>query len=167
MESIQGETVVWRGRPSWKALLLYYILWSLVSLVPAALWIVLQNAGTDVPATWFFGATLVGLVVTYVGGWIKRATTRYTVTDRRITIRTGLASRSERSTHVDRVQNVHMRQGVFERILGIGNVDWDTAGTGEAEADFTFRGIDDPSHLVQLVDRYYGRAASETARPPV
>ncbi len=51
-------------------------------------------------------------------------------------------------------------------MLGIGDVDWDTAGTDASESDFTFRGIDDPSALVRVADRYYGVAAvHETAAP--
>jgi uncharacterized membrane protein YdbT with pleckstrin-like domain len=148
--SANGETIVWQGHPSWKALLLYYVKWTLISLIPVAVWVGLNAAG---------------LVLTYVGGWIKRRTTRYLVTDRRIHIRTGLVSRNERTTHVDRVQNVNLRQTILQRMLGIGDVDWDTAGTDAADADFTFRGVDDPSGLVHAADRYYGVAAvHETAQ---
>jgi uncharacterized membrane protein YdbT with pleckstrin-like domain len=74
-------------------------------------------------------------------------------------------SRHERTTHVDRVQNVNLRQGILQRLLGIGDVDWDTAGTDASDADFTFRGVDDPSGLVRAADRYYGVAAvHETAQ---
>ena len=53
-------------------------------------------------------------------------------------------------------------------MLGIGDVDWDTAGTDASDADFTFRGIDDPSALVHAADRYYGVAAvHETAQRDV
>jgi uncharacterized membrane protein YdbT with pleckstrin-like domain len=103
-------------------------------------------------------------VLTYVVGWIKRQTTRYLVTDRRIHIRTGMMSRNERTTHVDRVQNVNLNQTIVQRMLGIGDVDWDTAGTDASDADFTFRGVDDPSSLVRVADRYYGvDSVQETA----
>jgi uncharacterized membrane protein YdbT with pleckstrin-like domain len=162
MTTPEGETVVWQGHPSWKSMLLFYIKWTVASLIPVAVWVVLRVSGTHVSATIFFAVTVVAILLTYVVGWIKRATTRYMVTNRRISIRTGIAARNERTTHVDRVQNVHMSQGLFQRILGIGNVDWDTAGTDAPDADFTFRGIDDPSRLVQLVDRYHGTPVQET-----
>ena len=165
MSTLDGETVVWQGHPSWKSMLIFYVKWTIVSLIPVAAWVVLRAAGHDVSWTVFFGLTAIGIVLTFAVGWIKRATTRYMVTNRRISIRTGIASRSERTTHVDRVQNVHMRQGLFQRILGIGNVDWDTAGTDEPDSDFSFAGIDDPSKLVAMVDRYYGETVRETAGP--
>jgi uncharacterized membrane protein YdbT with pleckstrin-like domain len=163
MDVPEGETLVWRGHPSWKSMLLFYVKWTIASFVAVAAWVVLHAAGQKESPTWFFTATAIFLVITYLVGWIKRRTTRYLVTDRRISIRTGLASRDERHTHVDRVQNVNMRQGIFQRLLGIGDVDWDTAGTDAGDADFTFRGIDDPSSLVQKADRFYGENVRETA----
>ena len=166
--SVGAEITDWQGHPSWKAMLLFYIKWTLLSLIPVAAWVALDAAGTDVAATWFAVATGIGLVLTYVVGWILRRTTRYLVTDRRIHIRTGIMSRNERTTHVDRVQNVNLNQTIFQRMLGIGDVDWDTAGTDASDADFTFRGVDDPSALVHAADRYYGVAAvHETAQRDV
>jgi uncharacterized membrane protein YdbT with pleckstrin-like domain len=164
----EPEITIWQGHPSWKSMLVFYVKWTILSLVPIAIWAVLDAAGQSFSAKWFAIVTAVGLVLTYIVGWIRRQTTRYLVTDRRIQIRTGIAARSERTTHVDRVQNVHLRQTVIQRILGIGNVDWDTAGTDASDADFTFRGIDDPSALVLAADRYYGVAAvHETAQRDV
>ncbi|HET6847979.1 MAG TPA: PH domain-containing protein [Gaiellales bacterium] len=154
MEVLQGESVVWKGHPSWKALLLYYLKWTLVSLIPAAIWVGLDRAMSGPPSPTIFAAlTLLGLILTYIGGWIKRATTHYTVTDNRIHIRTGLVSRREHSTQLSRVQNVNVTQTIMQRLLGIGDVDWDTAGTEEAESDFRFVGIEDPSSLVRIVDQ--------------
>jgi uncharacterized membrane protein YdbT with pleckstrin-like domain len=153
VETLAGERVIWQGNPSWKALLLYYFKWTIVSLIPVAVWIVLDQVMSDPPsATWFLAVTVVGLLATYVVGWIKRSTTRYRVTDRRIQIRTGLLSKSESSANLTRVQNVNVNQSALQRMLGIGNVDWDTAGSDAGDADFTFYGVEDPSRLVHLVD---------------
>src|SRR5581483_10068093 len=114
MSTLDGETVVWQGHPSWKSMLIFYVKWTIVSLIPVAVWVVLRAAGHDVSWMVFFGLTAIGIVLTFAVGWIRRATTRYMVTNRRISIRTGIASRNERTTHVDRVQNVHMRQGLFQ-----------------------------------------------------
>jgi uncharacterized membrane protein YdbT with pleckstrin-like domain len=64
-----------------------------------------------------------------------------------------LVSRREHSTQLSRIQNVNVTQSLFQRLLGIGDVDWDTAGTEEASSDFTFRGVDDPSALARIVDQ--------------
>ena len=163
MATLEGETVVWQGHPSWRAMLLFYVKWTLISLIPVAIWVILDRTGVHTSSIPFDVVTVALLVLVFAVGWLKRVTTRYMVTNRRIAIRTGLVSRNERTTHVDRVQNVHMSQTLFQRLLGIGNVDWDTAGTDAPDADFTFRGIDDPSQLVHMVDRYYGSPVHETA----
>ncbi len=153
MDVLQGESVIWKGNPSWKGLLLYYVKWTVASLLPVALWVLLDRTMNKPPsATIFIAVTVLGLVVTYVIGWIRRTTTRYTITDQRIHIRTGIVSRREHSTQLARVQNVNISQSIFQRILGIGDVDWDTAGTEASGADFRLRGIDDPSALVRVVD---------------
>jgi uncharacterized membrane protein YdbT with pleckstrin-like domain len=171
METPQGETLVWKGHPSWRAMLLFYVKWTIIALIPAAIYVALQAAGQDSSVTWLGGATVIALVLVYVIGWVLRRTTRYLVTDRRISIRTGLFARNERTMHVDRIQNVNMSQNFFQRLLGIGDVDWDTAGTDAPESDFTFRGIDDPSALVRLADRFTLEAmragtGTSTATPP-
>jgi uncharacterized membrane protein YdbT with pleckstrin-like domain len=154
MDVLQGETIIWKGHPSWKALLLYYLKWTVVSLIPVAVWVVLDRAMSSPPSALIFVAvTVAGLVLTYGIGWIKRATTRYNVTDDRIHIRTGIVSRREHSTQLSRIQNVNVTQSMFQRLLGIGDVDWDTAGTEETASDFTFHGVDDPSELARLVDQ--------------
>ena len=153
MDALTGEQVVWQGNPSWKALFLYYVKWTVASLIPVAVWIILNQFMSDPPSVfWFLLVTIAGLAATYVIGWIKRVTTRYRVTDRRIQVRTGLLSRSDSSANLGRIQNVNIHQSVFQRLLGIGNVDWDTAGSDVGDADFTFYGVDDPSRLVNLVD---------------
>ena len=103
-------------------------------------------------STIFFGADRAGLVLHLRGRLARRATTRYNVTDRRIHIRTGIVSRHEHSAQLGRVQNVNVTQTMFQRLLGIGDVDWDTAGTEEASSEFRFRGVDDPSAIVRVVD---------------
>ena len=54
-------------------------------------------------------------------------------------------------TRIDRVQNVNTNQGPLERVLRVGTVDFDTAGTDDS--DFTFTGIADPHEIVTAVDR--------------
>jgi uncharacterized membrane protein YdbT with pleckstrin-like domain len=162
MDVLQGETVAWQGHPSWKALLLYFVKYTLISLIPIAVWVAIDKGTSSRPGlTIFLALTFCGLVLTYGIGWIRRVTTRYTITNSRIHIRTGIVSRREHSTQLSRIQNVNVNQSLFERLLGIGDVDWDTAGTEEAGADFTLRGIDDPSNVVRIVDERLQASASQ------
>ena len=104
--------------------------------------VVTRISGGGVQAGWVGAAVLVVFVVVLVWGLIRRISTTYTITNRRLTIRSGLLSREMHETRLERVQNVNSRQRLLERILGVGTVDFDTAAG--AAYDFTFRGVDDP-----------------------
>jgi hypothetical protein len=60
-----GETTVWQGHPSWKAMLLFYVKWTLISLIPIAAWVVIDVAGSSVSATYFALATIVMVCLSF------------------------------------------------------------------------------------------------------
>ena len=112
----------------------------------------------SVQIAWVVAGVVAVLLVAFVIALIRRLATTYTNTEQRLTIRFGLISNDQHETRLERVQNVNSRQGVFDRMLGIGTVDFDTAGG--AGFDFAFRGIAKPDDIVRLVDR----AIQERAR---
>ena len=108
-------------------------------------------AKDSVQVPWVVAAVLAVLVIAFLIALIRRLATTYTITSSRLTIRFGLLSRELHEARLERVQNVNSRQGVLDRMLGIGTVDFDTAGG--AGFDFAFRGIAGPENIVRLVDR--------------
>jgi uncharacterized membrane protein YdbT with pleckstrin-like domain len=124
----------------------------LVAAIAAGVLAGLVSAAVSGPVsvTWVVVAVLVvfGFVVT--GGVIRRKRTTYTITSQRLTIQLGLMSRELHETRLDRVQNVNSRQSVLQRLLGVGTVDFDTAGS--AAFDFSFRGVAHPHRIVRTVD---------------
>ena len=70
---------------------------------------------------------------------IKRIATVYTITDSRLNIKRGIIARKVQETRLQRVQNVNFTQGVYERLMQIGNVEFTTAGT--EESNFVFAGV--------------------------
>jgi uncharacterized membrane protein YdbT with pleckstrin-like domain len=56
------------------------------------------------------------------------------------------------------VQNVNTNQTVVSRILRVGTVDFDTAGTDDS--DFTFTGVGNPHEVVEAVDRAQREASA-------
>jgi uncharacterized membrane protein YdbT with pleckstrin-like domain len=163
MEALEGEEIIWRGHPSWRADLAFLLKWGLIALLPAIIAGVVRGAGhgTGLALYQWILITIVLIVVLLLVDYIRRAATVYTATTRRIHIRRGILSRREQSTHLDRVQNLNTSQSLLGRLLGVGTVDFDTAGTGEREADFSFRGVVDPHELVHKLEPYYGRAIEE------
>ena len=108
------------------------------------------------------GVVLIALVV--LAGLIKRTATDYMVTNQRLYIRRGILSKKVQQTRIDRVQNVNTEQRFRDRLLRVGTVDFDTAGTDDSE--FRFVGISDPVKVAAAVDRRTQRGgATESAWP--
>ena len=77
--------------------------------------------------------------ITVLAGLVKRIATVYTITDRRLNIKRGIIARKVQETRMQRVQNVNFNQGVYERAMQIGDVEFTTAGT--EESNFVFAGV--------------------------
>ncbi len=146
------EIVFFRGHPSWRSTLDFYAKGFVAAVIAGALaGAVTAVASGHVMAEWIIVVVLVILVVVLLAGLINRARTTYMITSERLTIHTGLVSRDVRQTRLDRVQNVNARQSMLERLLGVGTVDFDTAGG--VDYDFTFHGVANPPEIVRTVDR--------------
>ena len=112
---------------------------------------------------WVVAAVVAVFGFVLLAGAIRRARTTYTVTNERLMIQHGLLARSHREARIERVQNVHSRQSVLERVLGIGTVEFDTAG--EAGYEFAFRGIRSPREVVRTVDAALRERPQEDVPP--
>ena len=145
MELHPGEEVVFEGHPSWRSLLAYYSGGVGVAIVAGVvLWLI---SGAALGGGGF--VVVLGLVL--LVGFVRRMATVYMVSTQRLWIRTGILSKHVQQTRIDRVQNVNTDQRLLERIMRIGTVDFDTAGTDDSE--FRFVGISNPSEVVAAVDR--------------
>ena len=151
MDLHPGEQVVFEGHPSWRALLALYIGGIVVAVIIGAVVGLVASAWIGVVV----GAVLVGLLLVY--GFVRRMSTTYLVSTQRLYIRRGLLSKRMQQTRIDRVQNVNTAQSLRERLLRVGTVDFDTAGTDDSE--FRFVGIANPSTVVAAVDRAQREAA--------
>ena len=92
------------------------------------------------------------------------SSTKYLITTQRLRISRGIVSKNVQETRLERVQNVNYEQGVLDRLLGVGTVDFDTAGTDDSE--FRFEWVNDPEQVVRAVDQAVeeARAAAQTPR---
>ena len=95
------------------------------------------------------------LGVTVLAGFLKRWATTYTITTRRLNIKRGIVSREIQETRLERVQDVNYSQSVYQRLMQIGDVDFNTAASG-GDYDFIFYGVADPGGVVESVDRATG-----------
>jgi uncharacterized membrane protein YdbT with pleckstrin-like domain len=145
------EHVVFEGHPSWRGLLAFY----LGGVVGAVLVAVIVGLLSSFAVGLLVGVALVAGVLLF--GFVKRMSTTYLVSTQRLYIRRGLLSKREQQTRIDRVQNVNTAQSLRDRLLRVGTVDFDTAGTDDSE--FRFVGIANPSTVFAAVDRAQREAA--------
>lgn len=145
MDLQAGERVIYQGHPSWRAIIGFYLKGTLVAAGAGVL------AGLIDSSTGLGVVTFVVIVaITILVGFVKRVATVYTITDRRLNIKVGIIARKVRETRLQRVQNVNYGQGVYERLMRIGDVEFTTAGTDES--NFVFAGVDQPEQVVQQVE---------------
>jgi len=147
-----GERVIFEGHPSWRAILGFYLKGVLIAVVLGFIANLIWGGGTA------FLVILVVLAVTLLVGFVKRVATTYTITDRRLNIKRGIVSKEVQETRLERVQNVNYRQSVFQRVMQIGDVDFDTAATDDY--NFVFVGVADPGDVVHSVDQATGASAA-------
>jgi uncharacterized membrane protein YdbT with pleckstrin-like domain len=145
-----GERVIFEGHPSWRAILSFYMKGLLVAAAAGIAVDLATRIGGDLKEGLVFVVVLVVLGLTVLIGFIKRVATTYTITDRRLNIKRGIVSREVQETRLERVQNVNYNQSLFQRIFQVGDVDFDTAGSGDY--DFSFDGVADPEEVVEKVD---------------
>jgi uncharacterized membrane protein YdbT with pleckstrin-like domain len=151
MDLHPGEDVVFEGHPSWRAVLSFYISGVVGAAAIGAIVALAASVAVGVVAA----VVLFALVL--VVGFVKRMATTYMVSSQRLYIRRGILSKNIQQTRIDRVQNVNTNQSLMQRILSVGTVDFDTAGTDDSE--FRFIGIADPGRVVEAVDRAQREAA--------
>ncbi|HEX4107134.1 MAG TPA: PH domain-containing protein [Solirubrobacteraceae bacterium] len=150
---LQGDHVIYSGHPSWRSMLDVHLGGLLLAVVAGVIGDLVKDVGIGI------AAFAVVFLLTLGIGYLRRMATLYTVTDRHLHIRQGILTRREQQTTIDRVQNVSTSQSLFERVLLIGTVDFDTAGTEQSE--FQFVGVASPRQVVKAVDEAQHRAGVE------
>jgi uncharacterized membrane protein YdbT with pleckstrin-like domain len=152
------EEIIFQGHPSWRYLIGFYLQGAVASAAIGFItWLITLIMGQARVGT----AVLLGLIafgVVLLVGFIRRWATVYSVTNRRLHIKRGIVARHVQETRLERVQNVNYRQSVIQRILQVGDVDFDTAGTDDS--DFVFMGLSQPERVVAKVDRATGIASA-------
>ena len=145
-----GESVIFEGHPSWRSILDFYVKGAIALVVVTAIvGLVTRVLGDEVDKTLVAIVLIAGAALAVLAGLIKRIATRYTITDRRLNIKHGIIARDVQETRLERVQDVRYSQSVFQRLLQIGDVDFDTAA--DDPTSFVFAGVANPGDIVELV----------------
>ena len=143
---------MFQGHPSWRSIIAFYIKGLFIVLIAAfVVGIVTNITGDDTDTGLVALVAVVGVAVVVLAGLIKRITVHYTITTRRLHIKRGIISREIQETRLERVQNVNYDQSAVQRLLQVGDVDFDTAAGDDY--NFVFAGVANPDEVVERVDR--------------
>jgi membrane protein YdbS with pleckstrin-like domain len=130
-----GETIIYETRPS----LVPYILGGLAYLIFGLL--ITGAAATALVPSGAYGALgfliflfVVLPIISILVGYLRWTRTSFAITDKRALTSTGIISRNLTDCAHSKVQNVSLRQGVFDRAFGYGHLIFATAGINSTRA---------------------------------
>jgi len=157
------KTVHFSVRPQWRAQ------WFNILLIPtwlvAAVWILIRYADGSLLRYAGYGCVVAALYVALRVLYTHFAW-RFTIDDDSIESRRGVIGRTVQSIRIDDLRNINVRQSLIERMLGVGSVEFSTAGGSGIEV--VFFGVEDPLQLKEGVqqmqeerDRVRGSARSD------
>jgi uncharacterized membrane protein YdbT with pleckstrin-like domain len=96
-----------------------------------------------------------------VARYIRRQFSKLIITADRLRYESGMLSKSTRNLQLRMVQDIRVRQHLFQRMLNIGHISIETAGP-ERLGDFTIPNVDAPQ---ALADEIMTRAQKGAATP--
>lgn len=144
--------VLWEGTPHWLGMLGWYFKGmggSLIVSIPflAAAYFGHFSMALAVLILLFLWALVIGIA------WIRLHTTNFRVTPQLICQSEGIFSRDWVTSPIVRLQDIAVHQPLWERILGIGTVEFDNASDRAAQNnEFIWKGVRHPRQLADLVE---------------
>jgi len=137
---VPGETVIYETRLHWIVMLGHLIVGCLLLALPGALLLYYAHNQTGIDSKELHlmegGAAVLlisGIIVTLVG-MVRRNATEMAVTNRRVVIKTGLASRKTIEMLLNKVESIEVSETTAGRMLGYGTVV--VIGTGGTSEPF-------------------------------
>ena len=95
--------------------------------------------------------TIIGLFI-FIGILVKKLSAKYTVTTERCICEYGLISKSRMEIYLEDIRGVALKQGIMQRLLGVGDVYIGSSATSGMEV--VFKGVSSPSFVVQQINNY-------------
>jgi hypothetical protein len=125
---VPGETVIYQTRLHWIVMLGHLFLGCLLLGLPGVLllYYALNQTGLDARTLRIMEGGGVALivcgVVAILMGMVRRNATEMAVTNRRVVIKTGLASRKTIEMLLNKVESIEVNETAFGRMLGYGTI---------------------------------------------
>jgi len=144
----QQETFEKRMRPAWRS----FLTWWILSVAVAALAVFLSVRYTA--PWWTVAVALIPVVVIM----LKRCSTEFIVKHDEVTMEKGLFAKNSVEIGMPQIRTIEVRQTVFQRMLGIGDIMIASSGTDTYE--IIVSGIEQPKELRDVIQGFQRKAAS-------
>lgn len=129
---IPGETLVYETRLHWVILVRHTVLALLLLLAPAVALLYYYGNRTDV--RWIAAFLILAAAAVILFGMVRRNATEMAVTNKRVLIKQGLASRRTLEILLQKVESIAVEESMMGRMLGYGTVI--VKGTGGTPESF-------------------------------
>lgn len=141
------ETVALDLHPHWS----YFVKPAIALVIAAIAGILVQvwfDGNVEKVLTWICIAAIIISAIWVVRRYAQWSTTNFVITSDRVIFRSGVISKSGIEIPLRRVNNVLFKQGVFERMIGTGDLMIESGGeTGQQR----FTDVRNPSHVKNLI----------------
>jgi membrane protein YdbS with pleckstrin-like domain len=137
------ETVKLDLRPHW-----WYVAPAVASLVAAVIFGIYALTTDSDPLKWLALVLVVIAAIWVIDRYIKWTTTHFVITSDRLIYRSGFIRKAGIQIPLERVNNVNFRQGVFERIIGAGDL---LVESGGEDGQQRFSDIRHPDRVMNLI----------------
>ena len=154
----EGETVALDLHPHW-----WYFSKHILTGIPLVILLigVLSLSGSvQTVAAWTWAILAVIWAVWLLAKYVQWQYTHFVVTDDRVIFRTGLLAKHGVEIPLERINNINFHQRIFERLIGAGDLDIESAGR---EGQSHFEDVRHPDGVQQEIYRQMEANARETA----
>lgn len=154
-----NETITIDTRPHWWYFS-RHILLSIPVVVLFVLWAI-QDGGVGRTTTGYIFAVVALVWLVYVGwAFMQWRFTYFVVTNQRVIYRTGVVARKGTEIPLERINNINFSQRLFERIIGAGDLDIESAGR---DGQTHFENVNHPDGIQQEIYKQMETDAKERA----
>ena len=145
------EETLWRGTPSWLLLLGKIIRAVIVAIVlPLVYYFGRDFLAQYAKIAWIIiGIIIFWQIIEVLIAWTRIRTTIYTITNQRVMIEKGVASKTVEDIDLRYIDDTQFTQSLIQRMLGIGNVM--IVSSDKMVPAYVLRGIADPRNVRELI----------------
>jgi uncharacterized membrane protein YdbT with pleckstrin-like domain len=154
----EGEIVALDLHPHW-----WYFSKHILTGIPlliALVGVLALSGSVQTVAAWAWAILAVIWAVWLLIKYVQWQYTHFVVTDDRVIFRTGLLSKHGVEIPLERINNINFDQRIFERLIGAGDLDIESAGR---EGQSHFEDVRHPDGVQQEIYRQMEANARETA----